>query len=194
MTDQIATLPKPETKPLIQPNEATSFVSPFPVETHPQNLIARDRVPECTRLLVLIPLGNLQENRLTQRIWNLASAERIPVLLLGISGSYEEESRLRRRLANLAALIRDPRVKVETRILDASHWSNVLRSILRPGDTLLVQTEHEISKGWFRLVPVAEILPSITQVQVSVLSGYCSKVPRSNTALVRKLIAWPLLG
>src|SRR5574341_390636 len=72
--------------------------------------------PSVRRLVVLIPDAEADEAELAAHLWTMASSRQLAVLLLGICGDAGREPRARRRLATLAALIRDNTVHVETRL------------------------------------------------------------------------------
>jgi hypothetical protein len=132
------------------------------------------RLPDCQRLLVLVPNAEIvPDSQLSQRIWQLASPGRVPVLYIAIAGDYESEMTARRRLSLLAAITRDKWVRVETQIVHASQWAAALKGIEQPGDLLLAHAEQRVSKGWFGSEPLSEQLRRGLAAPIYTLSGYC---------------------
>lgn len=111
-----------------------------------------------TRLVALISPETIQETHLAATIWRQASTYSADVLYLSIASDDQHEMDLRCRLATLAAITRDRRVRVETRVFHTSSWLTAINSILRPGDTLVVPSEQLVPKGWFGTQPLAGYL------------------------------------
>jgi hypothetical protein len=152
-----------------------------------------ESILECARLVVLVPAVDIQETRLAQQVWQLASPHSVPVLLLGIARDYETETALLRCLASLAAFTRDRFVKVETRILQTSSWVSALREVIQPGDVILSHVEQQVRKGLFQDQPLSAVLARSIQSPVYMISGYCTKDPRRISEPLRKAFAWVVL-
>jgi hypothetical protein len=136
-------------------------------------LSPREKLPECRRLLVLVPNTDLSaDSPLSQRIWQLASPERVQVVYIAIAGDYASEMGARRRLSLLAAITRDKRVQVETQIVHTSKWAAAVKSIERPGDILLVHAEQRAPKGLFGSEPLSSQLGRSLTAPIYLLSGY----------------------
>lgn len=158
---------------------------------HP--LVPGDELPECRRLVVLIPAGEIQETLLVQQIWRLASPHSLPILMLGIARDYETETALLRRQAELAAFTRDRFVKVETRIMHSSSWVKALQAVIQPGDVILCNAEQEVGKGLFQVQPLCEVLSRSLRLPVYVVSGYYTQKPPLISKPFRQVLAWIVL-
>lgn len=120
------------------------------------------------RLIVLVPNVDLDEAQMAHEIWKMASPVKLPVILLSMCNDLSEELSLQRRLITLAALIREPRVAVETRIENGGDWRRGVRSILEDGDVILC---HEEQRVGLRHKPLVDVLDSL-HVPVWTLSGF----------------------
>jgi hypothetical protein len=101
--------------------------------------------PSASRLLVLVPDLDVDEVALAQCVWSLAEPRSLAVLYLGISSDPFRESPVRRRLATLAAITRDNRIRVETRYLPAQNWPEAIQVTCRPGDLIVSPPERALS-------------------------------------------------
>jgi hypothetical protein len=68
------------------------------------------------------------------------------VLLLSLCTSVTDELYLQRRLINLTALLRDPRIEVDYQIHYGTDWLQCVKSVLGEGDMILCPAEQEV--GW----------------------------------------------
>ena len=87
------------------------------------------------RLIVVASIID-QEPLLAARILPLARACGLDVVLFGLSAGALQEDQIRRRLALLAAFIRDAGVQVEIQIEHGGRWLGRLKDILGSGDIL----------------------------------------------------------
>lgn len=112
-------------------------------------VIARDDtpLPSMHRLLVLTPSTEVDEAELARRVWSLASPQRLAVLYLGLVRDLEDEPRVRRQVATLAALTRDDSIVVETHSQLARDWLQLVDKFYRPGDVIVCPVELE-DGGW----------------------------------------------
>jgi hypothetical protein len=96
------------------------------------------------RLIVLVPNVDMDEVRVAREVWELASPQKLHVLLLSMCIGISEEYQIQRRLINLAALIRDPRITVEFQIEYGRNWLRGVRSVLDDGDVILCHEEQSV--------------------------------------------------
>ena len=156
---------------------------------------ARENLPEFRRLIVLVPNAEIdQDAHLPQRIWQLASPGKTPVLYLTAAGDYELEMGARRRLSLLAAITRDKRVPVEIQVAHTSNWVQALKSIVQPGDLILSDAGLTARKGLFGSEALSDQLSRSLSVPVFLLSGYAYKEPEKTPHLLRLFLSGALLG
>jgi hypothetical protein len=98
------------------------------------------------RLVVLVPNLEMDEVEMARRIWELASPPHLAVLFLALCTDAVDEPRIRRRLATLAALTRDERIAIETRLEFGRNWIAKLKAILRDDDIVICYADHTV--GW----------------------------------------------
>jgi hypothetical protein len=135
----------------------------------------RDRVI-VNRLIVLVPERGIEGNELARRIWALAAPCELKVVFLcalgaDTDGSSEREPAMRLRLATLASLIRDERVDVSWQVMTGWGWVQAVRDAWQPGDLVLCYAEHRIPTQWWGRQPLGQILASVLDLPVYVLTG-----------------------
>ena len=130
------------------------------------------------RLVILVPNADIDEVKIAREIWETAAPARLAVLFIGLCGDIVEEPHLRRKLAMLAALTRDDRISVETRLEFGRNWLRSLKPISKTGDVVICFAEQQI--GLWRK-PLSEALEK-TGVPVWTLSG---SYPMKNTFSLR---------
>ena len=107
------------------------------------------------RLVVLIPNLDMDEVEVARRIWELASTPHLAVLFLALCNDAFDEPRIRRRLATLAALTRDDRIAIETRLEFGNNWRPKVKDVLRDDDIVVCHTNQ--TEGW-RHKPLSQAL------------------------------------
>jgi hypothetical protein len=163
--------------------------------SNPRILTTRDALPECRRLVVLVPNAEIDpDSHLPQRIWQLAGQAGSCVLYLTAAGDYESEMSARRRLSLLAAITRDKRVPVEIQVAHTSSWAQALKSVLQPGDLILGHAELTARKGLFGSEPLSDQLGRLFSSPVYLLSGYAQQEPKMTPHILRLFLAGVLLG
>ncbi len=152
-------------------------------------------LPEAKRLIVLIPNVELaQDAKLPQRIWQLASPGKVPVVYLAIAGDYESEMSLRRRLALLAAITRDKHVPVEIHIAHNRSWVDALRVFTQPGDIILSHDGQTARKGLVGTEPLCDQLGRCLTAPVYRLTGYVQDESKKTSPFLRIFLSAVLLG
>jgi hypothetical protein len=99
------------------------------------------------RLVVPVPISEVDEVDLGRIVWQLATAANVGVLLLAKVAGPEDEWQVRRRLTTLAALVRRRPEPVETAIVHQRTWIRALRLVLRAGDVVLCPTRDSLGRG-----------------------------------------------
>jgi hypothetical protein len=152
-------------------------------------------LPEAKRLIVLVPNIELaQDARLPQRIWQLASPGKVPVVYLAIAGDYDSEMSARRRLTLLAAITRDKHVPVEIHIAHTSHWVEALRTFTQAGDIILSHDGQTVRKGWFGSEPLCYQLDRCLTAPIYQLSGTMQDESRESSRILRVIMSVLILG
>ncbi|MBF8257362.1 MAG: hypothetical protein HW404_1695 [Anaerolineales bacterium] len=89
------------------------------------------------RLVVPVPMSDLDEAGLGRRIWEIATPADLAVLFLARVDGPDAELRIRRRLTTLAALLRRRHGSVETLIAHDRSWIAAIRRVRAPGDAVV---------------------------------------------------------
>jgi hypothetical protein len=147
-------------------------------------------LPPARRLIVLVPEADVDEAELASRIWSLAAPRWLEVLFLGMYRGPESELRARRQLALLAAITRDERTRVDTRLEPGGDWPRAVRRIWQPGDLVVCHAEQALS-GWDGgRKSLAQALMSALNTPVYVLSGFYPRLPTEQPNWLARLRAW----
>ncbi|MBI3177232.1 MAG: hypothetical protein HYZ35_04505 [Chloroflexi bacterium] len=108
-------------------------------------------LPPARRLVALVPAVEEADGELAKRLWSLATPRALDVLLVGLCSQTDDEMRVRRHLATLAALTRDERSHVDTCLGLGHDWLEVVRALGRPGDLVVCHAEqrahHDLALG-----------------------------------------------
>jgi len=138
------------------------------------------------RLVVLMPNSDINEAEVAREIWKLAFPPRLAVLFLGLCPSINEEPRVRRRLATLAALTRDPRISVDVRLEFGRNWISKMKTVLEEGDLVVCHAEQQtgIWRQPLELALAQRSIPTLT------LKGFIPSMYRSSSTLLRESIFW----
>ena len=145
--------------------------------------------PAVRRLVILIPHADTDETKLSQRLWSMAAQHELPVLLLGLSHEASHEPRLRRRLATLAALTRDAKVHVETKVVIGRDWIQAVRSVHRLSDRVICHAEQRLIRRGLRYESLSQLLMLAFNQPVTVLVGFYPNLPPDNIGLFSRLLS-----
>lgn len=138
------------------------------------------------RLVVLIPNLDIDEADIAREIWNLAFPPGLTVLFLGLCPNVNEEPRVRRRLATLAALTRDQRVSVEIQLEFGRNWIKKLKTVLKAGDMVVCHAEQQA--GIWR--QPLELALSHLNIPILTLKGFVPSMYESSSTFLRELVFW----
>ena len=123
------------------------------------------------RLIVLVPLPEVDEAVLARRIWTMALRGRSEVLYVALVHDADEEARARRSLALLASITRDDRLRVATHLAFQSNWLKALRPLYQPGDAIVCMAEQTVKRFGRSALPLSEQLVAEFGEVVRVLEG-----------------------
>lgn len=136
------------------------------------------------RLIVLIP-SNIDHSGMTQRIWELANATFMHVLLLTLCKDLTEEQSLRRRLITMASLLQDDRLCVEIKVVSGTNWVPAVKDNYRTGDRIVCFAEQRT--GLLQR-PLSQILESSLEATLYILSDPASGKAKSNN--LSQVVPW----
>lgn len=131
------------------------------------------------RLIVLISQGT-DYSAATRRIWELAHATNMPVLLLGLCNDATEQPGLRRELITMASLLQAGKVTAEVKVDIGSSWLDSVRNHFQAEDRIVCLSEQRA--GLLRR-PLSQILESNFKATVYILPGLTLKTSDSNRLL-----------
>lgn len=120
-----------------------------------------------SKLIVLIS-PDTDTSRMPHRIWKLADAASMHVLLLGLGGSDETEPSLRRGMVTLAALLQNEKVATDIQLENVTGWVEAVGVHFQPGDMIVCPADAHA--GLFRR-SLREILETELNAPVYVLSN-----------------------
>jgi hypothetical protein len=170
--------------------QSTVTVSRLPAQAAPvEARLLEETLPPIERLLVLIPDCEANEPALAKAIWSRAVSNRLPVVLMGTCATVNQEPRARRRLATLAALIRDTDVSVETQIHPGLDWVEAVVSQVRTGDLVVCQAEQTVRNPFLKAQPLAALLLKKIEPPVVVISGFYPQLPPDQSAASSLLLS-----
>lgn len=158
------------------------------------HLIAPERIPitPTRRLVVILPDGALDEKELANRIWKLASTSGLNVLFLALSPSQGDVAYMRRRLADMAAMMKYGHVGASAKIFIAGDWTQVIAEILHAGDLLVCMAKHQVSHRVLGHRLLGELLSASFNVPVYMLEGFSIGQSRRRQKLFREVLTWLL--
>jgi len=141
------------------------------------------------RLIVLVPAGEISEQVLVHRVWQMASSSDLDVLYLALSPDADQVSYQRRRLAGLAAQTTYQHVRAGIGVSAGKNWPQMLRPTLQPGD-LLVCLAGDRTPGFFRRQALGERLAADLCMPVYQLGGLHVKPEPPSLYWLKDILAW----
>jgi hypothetical protein len=163
---------------IVAPAESSKIGGLFIVQD--QDLIS------ARRLVVLIPNLDIDEANVAREIWKLAFPPGLAVLFLGLCPSVNEEPRVRRRLATMAALTRDQKVSVEIQLEFGCNWIRKLKTVLEAGDMVVCHAE-QYTGIWRQPL---ELALSRLNIPILILKGFVPSMYKSSSAFLRESVFW----
>ncbi|MBX3038385.1 MAG: hypothetical protein KF758_15840 [Anaerolineales bacterium] len=124
------------------------------------------------RFVVLIPPFDINLSAFAHRVWELANATGSHILLLGQFDEAQKESKLRRDVTTLSAILKNESILVESNISFGRDWIHLIRNHLHKGDMLVRVAEHKINS-----------LESQIDLQIYILSDLVSQKDANSNLL-----------
>jgi hypothetical protein len=131
-------------------------------------------LPPSKRLVVILPDSGIDIFTLPRKIWNLAAPDHRQVLLLTRPAEEGNELHSQRNLTTLAALIRDPLVEVQTKVVLGISLEQAIRRYSQPGDVLVCFEEQRISR-FLTTKRLADLLAQKNNLPIYTLKGGISE-------------------
>jgi hypothetical protein len=147
-------------------------------------------LPPAERLVVLVPDSDVDEAELASRILSLAAPRWLQVLFVGAGPGPEAELLARRRLSLLAAMTRDDRTSVETRLEPDGDWLRAVHRVWRPGDLIVCHAEQVLSGLSGRPKSLANAIVSALNTPVYVLSGFYPRQASEWSPRLARFLSW----
>jgi hypothetical protein len=138
------------------------------------------------RLIVLFPASETDSPSLSHRIWEIARSLQLNVLLLSLSNDFDKEAQLRRKLINMASIIKDPNVSTEIMIEHGNDWVGKVSKVWREGDVLACYAGHKV--GLMRK-PLDQVLTSRLNAPIYFLLEY-QPAQNRNSIFISRIIPW----
>lgn len=139
------------------------------------------------RLIVLFPASASEDPKVSQRIWQIASAGGLDVLFISLCNEYGEEAQLRRKLITQAAIIKDGIVSTEIMIERGSDWVGKAKKAWRPGDILACYAGQKV--GLMRKA-LDQVLRSSLDAPLYVFAEEEQTAKSSRSNFVSQTLAW----
>jgi hypothetical protein len=130
---------------------------------------------------VLVPSCPVAEPVLARQAVSLAAPCALQIVYMGLAQSAAEESELRRRLANLAALTRTDQQAVDVVLSTERHWLAAVQAV-QPHSDEVVCLAGQTTSGWGRRRPLAVALAAALHVVVHELDGVALPAPVARRA------------
>jgi len=128
---------------------------------------SNDTLSATHRLLVLMPDVDFNVGQLARRVVEITCLETMTVVFIANTVEKKDEYRVRRRLATLAALMRDECARVETHFTLDQNWARVLNALYQRGDVIVCYAEQSGRNG----ASLRNELEDLLKAPVYVISG-----------------------
>ncbi len=155
-------------------------------------LIIPDRITmtPIRRLVVLIPEGEIDENTLARRIWQLGAGSSLDILFLAQAPYDHQEVYQRRRLASLAYMTSDREIQVQVKVSREQSWSRTLEETQLPGDLLICLENHQTPNHVIWRRPLGKFLSETASVPVYLLAGLKIGLGPYQRQRFNEILAW----
>jgi hypothetical protein len=165
----------------------TASPSDPPTSSHRPDILSGGQRPQpARRLIVLFPASEADTPELSHRIWEIARSLQANVLLLSLTNDFDEESRLRRNLITMAAIIRDPSVSTDILIEHGSDWAGQVKKIWQTGDTVACYAGQKVG---IMHKSLEQVLRSNLEAPIVMLPDY-QPVRNPNSKLIAQASSW----
>jgi hypothetical protein len=156
--------------------ELPAFLAKLPLHIQensqaiPQIFHEGDPIPPSKHLVVILPDAEVDVVTLPRRIRNLALADHREVLLLVKPCRAENEFLSHLNLTTIAAMVRDPRIGVHTKLILNQSLARAARQYAQPDTVFVCFRQHQVS-SFFNKRNLAELLAKKTRRPVYTLEG-----------------------
>lgn len=140
---------------------------------------------EFTHRLIVLVTSSVEYSTMTRRIWELANATCMHVLLLTLCKDPAEEHSLRRRLITMASLLQDGRIRVEVKVVFGTNWVAAVKDNYRTSDWIVCFAEQ---RAGILQRPLSQILESNLKATLYVLSDPTPGKSKSNN--LSQVLSW----
>ena len=144
------------------------------------------------RLIVIVPTGEIPENDLARRVWQLAKNSSLDVLYLTRTSEQGNTTYHRRRLMNLAVMTSCEEFRVHSTVISANDWVEAVKQIFRHGDVLVVLSNHMILDHLLWRRPVGQQLARLIGAPVYMLSGLKVGISQESRHTIKETLAWAI--
>jgi hypothetical protein len=167
-------------------NKLNAHAASFPkvVTIEADTSIGATEVDRSPCLIVLVP-PDWDSSSFTRRLCRLATETNSNIQLLGVCSHANQELALRRDLVTVAALIRDARVYVETRVEVGTDWLAAVRHSYQKGDMIVCIADQSVG---LRRRPLSQLLESTLEAPIYILSD--RKIRPSESNALSQVISW----
>ena len=139
----------------------------------------------CAHRLIVLVSPDIDSSAAAPRIWELAHAAGMDILLLSFCKNAAEEPGLRRGLVTMASLLQNGKTTVEAKVDIGKNWIDAIKTHYGPGDIIVCFAEQ--STGILHR-PLSQLLESNLKATVYILSGLTSQNPKPHT--ISQIGAW----
>ena len=146
-----------------------------------------------SRLLVVVPDQDLDVVDFSRAVRKLAKPNVSDILLVTIVHSEDDEMDSRRRLATMAALLRDFDYKIETLVQWSRSWIKTLESLVRPEDMIFCPPEMNVRTGLRSYEPLLEAIKRRLNANVQPISGFYRKDPAGALRFLLSIGYWVVI-
>jgi hypothetical protein len=150
-------------------------------------------LPAVKRLVVLVPNQDIDVATFSRKIWSLAFPDRLGILLITLPTESDYLLTAERRLTTIAAMLRDPRLHIETQVFPSRSWLKIARQVWKPGDLLVCPAEQAISTGIGKRSALALALASTFKAPVYRLKGFYQQPKAGIPNWIKTIPYWVVL-
>jgi hypothetical protein len=130
-----------------------------------------DSHPPLRRLVVVVPPGEFDEQKLGLRVGKLAFPGRLSILFLALATNPEVDCSLRRRLVTLTSLVKDSQIRISAKLTYHENWVQAVEEIRQEGDLLVCLERNQAATLFSPRTELAPYLVSALGIPAYVLTG-----------------------
>jgi hypothetical protein len=122
------------------------------------------------RLVVLVPLDEMNEFEFGHKIWEIARSHHADVTFLSIARDDDEYMRLQHRLNHIEAVCKDRKIQINRVVKYKAGWQKTLRQTVGPGDLIIFFEDQTLQYRIFWREPLKDWLGKNIDVPVTLLT------------------------